>query len=196
MIPVIKSLWATATDVNQKQTARIWATLGIIGLLLIPIVVLAILVKFVHAAFSAMGWTILIVFGFVIEWILELNRKKQQVAESEQAAQQQMYNELSRRIAIAIIPAVSQVTGIDLQPEEIVYDLGVALHGDGFYYSIPRLLTEDETRRLHRLVITKLYGRVQIPRAEMSRDKIVLVGSDHVFVRNDPRIVQYFTANY
>lgn len=195
MIALIKSLWATAMDVGQKPVARIGAILALVGLFAAPIVVLVMLVKFFRAAYSAMGTVLLLVCLWVAERLLNVIQRNQQAAEQEKMVQQQMEAVVYRRIAIAIIPAISQVTVMDLEPEEIIYDLGVAPHGDGFYYSTPRLLTEQEMRQLRRLIVTKLYGRIQVTRTEMGREGIVIVGKDHVFIRNDPRVIQYFTTN-
>ena len=192
---LIASLWARAVDASQTVASRIGAILGLVCLFAAPIVVLVMLVQFVHSALSAMNAAMLIACLWIAERFFNVIQRNRQAAEREKVAQQQMYNVISRRIAIVIIPAISQVTGMALEPEEIIYDLGIATHGTGFYYSTPRLLTESEARQLHRLIVTKLFGRTQIPRAEMSREKIILVKTDHIFIRNDPRIVQYFTIN-
>lgn len=195
MIALFKSLWAKAVDANRATATRIGAILALIGLLAAPIVVLVMLVQFFHAAYSAMGAVFLLVCLWVAERFLNVIQRNQQAAEQEKIVQQQMVDVISRRIAVAIIPAISQVTAWELEPEDIMYDLGTAPHGEGFYYATPRLLDEQEVMQLRRLIITKLYGRVQITRTNMGREGIVIVGKDHVFIRNDPRIIQHFTTN-
>lgn len=195
MIALIKSLWAKAVDANRATATRIGAILALGGLFAAPIVVLVMLVQLFHAAYSAMGAVFLLVCLWVADRLLNVIQRNQQAAEQEKIVQQKMVDVISRRIAIAIIPAISQVTAWELEPEDIVYDLGTSTHGEGFYYATPRLLNEQEVIQLRRLIIAKLYGRVQITRRDMGREGIVIVGKDHVFIRNDPRIVQYFTTN-
>ena len=194
MISLIKSLWAKAMDASQTAASRIGAVLGLACLFAAPIVVLVLLVKFFYAAYSAMGAVFLLVCLWVVDRFFNVTQRKQQEAAQERIVQQRMWNVISRRIAVAIIPAISQVTAWELEPEDIMYDLGTAPHGEGFYYTTPRLLKEQEVMQLRRLIIAKLYGRVQITRTDMGREGIVIVEKDHVFIRNDPRIIQYFTT--
>lgn len=192
---LIASLWARAVDASQTVASRFGAILCLVCLFAAPIVVLVMLVQFFHAAYSAMGTVFFLVCLWVAERLHNVIQRNQQQAEQKKMAQQQIIDVISRRIAVAIIPAISQVTAWELEPEDIVYDLRVATHGEGFYYATPRLLNEQEVIQLRRLIITKLYGRVQIARTDMGREGIVIVGKDHVFIRNDPRIIQYFTSN-
>lgn len=195
MISLIKSLWAKAVDASQTVASRIGAILGLVCLFAAPTVVLVMLVQFFHAAYSAMGAVFLLVCLWVVDRLLNVIQRNQQAAEQEKIVQQKMVDVISRRIAIAIIPAISQVTAWELEPEDIMYDLGTAPHGEGFYYATPRLLNEQEVMQLRRLIIAKLYGRVRITRTDMGREGIVIVGKDHIFIRSDPRIIQHFTTN-
>lgn len=195
MMELLKSLWATMQDGSQRTSARIGALFGLSALFAIPIAVLVVLVKFAHSAFSAMGISFLLICLWAAERIYGVIERNRQEAQRQMVAQQQMDNVISRRIAIAIIPAISQVVSMDLEPEDITYDLGVMPFGTGFYYATPRLLSEDEVRRLRRLIVMKLHGRIQVSRTDIGREGIVIVGKDCIFIRNDPRVIQYFTTN-
>lgn len=198
MIALIKSLWATTQSGDRRTSVRIGALIGMSALFSVPIVMLIALVrlaKFLASASSATR-SVCVLGCLCVICCVGAAAKKVQLAKERQANEERlMADTIYRRIAIMLIPAISQVTSIDLEPEEVVYDLVGMPYGSGFYYSTPRLLTEQEMRKLRRLIVTKLYGRVQITRTDMVREGIVIVGGDHVFIRNDPRVVQYFSNN-
>lgn len=190
-----KSMWATLCDRTQKVSSRLTALLGLLVPVITLVVLVVILVVFAQKVLPGIlggAFLIYLVFGDYIDAAIQ---RKKITKDQHDLAQKQMEDAIYRKIAIMLIPTMSQVTAMDLEPEDIVYDLGVSPFGTGFYYSTPRLLSEDEVRHLRQLLVMKLHGRIQVSRTDIGRERIVLVRKDMVFVRNDPRVIQYFTTN-
>ena len=194
MIAFLKECWRKLFAPNQKLLDRLVALLWLLLPLLAIIVLLSLTVAFVQytVPYIVGGGVLLYVFlGDHIDAAIERHR----LARNEQAMlDKQTFNHIYRKIAITILPCIRQVVSMELEPEELSYNLAATPFGIGFYYSTPKLLDDSERKRLLYLITLKISGKVGIDRSEMYAAKTVLVEPDYIFIRNDPRILQYFAS--
>lgn len=189
-------LLGTLLDRTQKASTRLTALLFLFLPVLMLVTLLVLLFIFAQKALPfILGGAFLVYFIFGDHIDAAITNKR--ITQEHQAKfEKQTEATIYRRIAIAIIPAVMQVTSLSLEPEDIFYDRVDYPNGSGIYFLSPMNLSAQDCLILRRLIINRLAGKIGIPRSELYQGKIVLVEPDHIFIRNDPRLIQFFSTQF
>lgn len=192
MSEFIRKLWGSATDSSKTPSERLTAFLGLVCPPLALLALLALLAAFVQNVLPVL------LGGAFVGYLLVSDHVEAAISRRRLAQAQQDFlciqvrDAVYRQIAAAIVPLVSQVVSMPLEPEDIFYSAAFYPCGNGIYFSTPKQLDEQERLRLRRLIINRLSGKTGIPRSSMYHGNCVLVAADYIFVRNDPGIIQYF----
>lgn len=188
----VKDLVARVFDKALRPRERIVAflTLLVPTLLVISLVViLAVFVRFALPYLLGTAFLIFLFFGDHVGGAIERRRAATQARVLHDIRQREV---IWQRLSLLIIPALDQLLGEKLQPDELVFTGADYIHGEGFYFSPPRLLREAEVKELRHRLILRLYAKAGMTRAEMSREQLVIVAPDQIFIRSDPRILRQF----
>lgn len=194
MISFLKQSWDKVCDQSQDPSARFFALLCLLSPVFAVVVLVVLAVWFFEDAMPCLlagGILLWAVVGDPIERAIERRR----IAQDERImAELQWLESIYRRIAAEIVPLVAQVTALDLEPEDIFYNVEIHPQGQGIYFLPPHQLDEQECLNLRRSIIRRLCGRTGIPRSQMYEGNNIVVAPDYIYIRALPQIIHHYST--
>lgn len=186
--------WRRFTDKSKKPGTRIRALVCLLAPFVVLILILVFVAYFIQNILPLVIGCLFLIYLFTGDYIDALFARKEADQQRRVWYANQQANEIWRRIAILIIPDIEQIVSVTLVPEEMIFNSATFPHGYGFYFSTPRLLSEQECKHLRHRIVLRLYGRLGKSREQMYREDFVAVEPNYIFVRNDPQIQLYFSS--
>lgn len=190
----ISTHWVRLFNREEKLISRFESLAYMLSIILVLILLVLLVVYFVRDILPLVVGSLFIIYLFFSDYIDSYISKKQREKQEEAWYRAQQVTYIWNKIAFLIIPDVEQVTSISLVPEEMIYCNTTQPNGLGYYFATPRLLTDQECKRLRRQIVLRLYGRIGKTRAQMFEQKIVVVTPDYIFIRSDHQVESYFST--